>query len=154
MGRSRWAIATVIGLPGFHRSSRPEAPRRLQMARRVADPVLPGSPAAGDGESEPIVGFQARPPGAGDGKPGRPIVEMYGVAKESVNVAGTAAPAVSNAPAQTDDSTIHVQVHKKNGQGTVDVILKKRDNGYLGPQGEFYSEMPSPSQLTEIYGDE
>ena len=66
----------------------------------------------------------------------------------------SATPAVSNAPAKTDDTTIHVQVHKKNGQGTVDVILKKRDQGYVGPQGEFYPEMPSASQLADVYGAE
>jgi hypothetical protein len=69
------------------------------------------------------------------------LAEMYGVAKET-------APA---APAQTQDK-IHVQVARKNGQGTVDVVLKKRDNGYIGPQGELYPEMPSASQLTEVYG--
>ncbi len=64
------------------------------------------------------------------------------------------APVVSKEPATTDDGTIHVQIHKnkKNGQGTVDVILKRRDKGYVGPQGEFYPEMPSPSQLAEVYG--
>jgi len=84
------------------------------------------------------------------------LAEMYGVGKESaVPAVPTAeAPAVSKEPARTEDGAIHVQIHKKNGQGTVDVVLRKRDNGYLGPQGEFYPEMPSPSQLTEVYGSE
>ena len=63
-------------------------------------------------------------------------------------------PACPQEPAKTEEAAIHVQVHKKNGQGTVDVILKKSDQGYLGPQGEFYPEMPSPAQLADVYGAE
>jgi hypothetical protein len=107
---------------------------RVELTRRNAGFVGP------QGEFYPIMPSVAH------------LAEMYGVANESVNAAGAAPPAVSNAPVKTDDATIHVQVHKKNGQGTVDVILKKRDQGYVGPQGEFYPEMPSVSQLTEVYG--
>ncbi|MDD5686470.1 MAG: DUF6515 family protein [Elusimicrobia bacterium] len=32
------------------------------------------------------------------------------------------------------------------------VTLKKQDGGYLGPQGEFYTEMPTVKQLQELYG--
>jgi len=65
------------------------------------------------------------------------LAEMYGVTKEA---------------AKTDDTVVHVQVPKKNGQGTVDVALKRHEQGYLGPQGEFYPQMPSAGQLTEVYG--
>jgi hypothetical protein len=82
------------------------------------------------------------------------LSEMYGGSKESAKAADASTAAVAQAPVKADDSTIHVQVHKKNGQGTVDVVLKKRDQGYVGPQGEFYPEMPSVSQLTEVYGAE
>jgi hypothetical protein len=75
------------------------------------------------------------------------LAEMYG-AKESPQTR-----AVSQEPPKTGD-TIHVQIHKKNGPGTVDVILRKSDQGYLGPQGEFYPEMPTPDQLTDVYGTE
>ncbi len=80
------------------------------------------------------------------------LAEMYGTAAPLVRDADTATPPAPPEPAKTDEATIHVQVHKKNGQGTVDVILKKRDEGYLGPQGEFYPEMPSPTQLADVYG--
>jgi ribosomal protein L24 len=82
------------------------------------------------------------------------LAEMYGGANQSAKAADAATAPVAQAPVKVDDSTIHVQVHKKNGQGTVDVVLKKRDQGYVGPQGEFYPEMPSVSQLTEVYGAE
>ena len=83
------------------------------------------------------------------------LAEMYGTAQEKEPPVPVAeVPAVPKEPAQTEDAAIHVQIHKKNGQGTVDVILKRRDKGYVGPQGEFYPEMPSPSQLTEVYGGE
>jgi len=82
------------------------------------------------------------------------LAEMYGASQEAAKAADAAAPAAVKEPVKTDDTMIHVQVHKKNGPGTVDVVLKKQDNGYVGPQGEFYPEMPSPSQLAEVYGSE
>ena len=36
--------------------------------------------------------------------------------------------------------------------GYTAVRLKKSGNGYIGPQGEFYSEFPKVSQLKVIYG--
>ena len=80
------------------------------------------------------------------------LAEMYGVATESARTADAGAVAASKEPAKTDDTTIRVQIHKKNGQGTVDVVLKRRDQGYVGPQGEFYPEMPSAGQLADVYG--
>lgn len=41
---------------------------------------------------------------------------------------------------------------KQSADGVVPVTLRKLDSDYLGPQGEFYPEMPSAGQLTEIYG--
>ena len=34
------------------------------------------------------------------------------------------------------------------------IVLKKHEEGYLGPQGEFYPQMPSAAQLSEVYGTE
>jgi hypothetical protein len=80
------------------------------------------------------------------------LAEMYGASKEAPKVGAAAAPAPAT-PVKADDGTVHVQVTKKSGQGTVDVVLKKQDKGgYVGPQGEFYPDMPSTSQLTEVYG--
>jgi hypothetical protein len=67
------------------------------------------------------------------------LAEMYGVPKVPDEEAA-------------DPNVIHVQAPKKSGEGTVDVQLKKTDRGYIGPQGEFYPEMPTPARLTEIYG--
>jgi hypothetical protein len=80
------------------------------------------------------------------------LAEMYGVSPEPERAANPVTPAASNEPAKTEEAVIHVQVSKKNAQGTVDVLLRKQDKGYLGPQGEFYPEMPSASQLAEVYG--
>jgi hypothetical protein len=80
------------------------------------------------------------------------LAEMYGLSKDAGPTAAPAAPAP--APVKTDDGTVRVQVQKKNGPGTVEVILKKHDDGYLGPQGEFYPQMPSASQLADVYGSQ
>jgi hypothetical protein len=80
------------------------------------------------------------------------LAEMYGSPREAAKTQDAQAASVSQEPAQTDDAVVHVQVPKKNGQGTVDVVLKRRDQGYLGPQGEFYPQMPSAGQLAEVYG--
>ena len=59
----------------------------------------------------------------------------------------TAAPATS---AGIDDSfTINVP---NNKGGYTAVVLKKSGNGFIGPQGEFYSEFPKVSQLQLMYG--
>ena len=59
----------------------------------------------------------------------------------------TAASAASTAP---DDSfTINIP---NNKGGFTAVVLKKSGNGFIGPQGEFYSEFPKVSQLQVVYG--
>jgi len=73
------------------------------------------------------------------------LAEMYGVPTEKA----PAAPV----PAKADDA-IHIQIPKKDGSGMMDVVLKRHDNGYVGPQGEFYPELPSTSQLAEVYGSQ
>ena len=52
-----------------------------------------------------------------------------------------------------DNSIIHIQVPRKNGQGFADVQLRKTDQGYIGPKGELYPQMPTLDQLTPVYGD-
>lgn len=67
-------------------------------------------------------------------------------------VTAAAAPAIA-APATStgiDDSfTINVP---NNKGGYTAVVLKKSGNGFIGPQGEFYSEFPKVSQLQLMYG--
>ncbi len=65
------------------------------------------------------------------------LTEMYGGAKELPQNSGE----------------ISIQVSKKDGLGKVEVILKRHGTGYLGPQGEFYPELPDASHLAELYGN-
>lgn len=50
------------------------------------------------------------------------------------------------------DGKVTMLVTKKDGS-TVKVVLKKHEDGYLGPQGEFYPELPGTDYLTELYGN-
>jgi Family of unknown function (DUF6515) len=56
------------------------------------------------------------------------------------------------APAEVEEVEIRIQVPKKNGEGSVEVVLTKQEQGYLGPQGEFYPELPSADHLIQVYG--
>lgn len=69
------------------------------------------------------------------------LVELYGAGQPQ-------------APAEANDAVIRVHVKNKSGDGFVEIELKRHEQGYLGPQGEFYPEMPSAEQLTEVYGSE
>jgi len=63
-------------------------------------------------------------------------------------------PVVAAAPvtvsADTDDS-FTVNVPNDKGAYTA-VLIKKSGAGYIGPQGEFYSDFPKISQLKAMYG--
>ena len=59
----------------------------------------------------------------------------------------TAAPVVYT-PQQ---DTITINVPNSNGSYT-QVTLVKRDNGYVGPQGEYYPQNPTVEQLKALYG--
>jgi hypothetical protein len=67
------------------------------------------------------------------------LAEMY--------AAGQEPPASRN-----EESTIRLQIPRKDGQGTVEVPIKKTDQGYVGPKGEVYDQMPTQEQLTPVYG--
>ena len=47
--------------------------------------------------------------------------------------------------------TVTVNVTNLSG-GYTAVVLKRSGNGYIGPQGEFYNEVPSTAQLQAMYG--
>ncbi len=68
------------------------------------------------------------------------LTEMYGTG-----------PSASEEPQEANE--VRIKVLKNNGEGSTEVILKRHDQGYLGPQGEFYPELPSAEQLREMYGD-
>lgn len=75
------------------------------------------------------------------------VPDGYIVVEEPVEKAEV----TSTAPgAKLDELTLYVP--KKNTDGFVPVTMKKLEGGFLGPQGEFYPQMPPMVWLTEIYG--
>lgn len=58
----------------------------------------------------------------------------------------------SQAAADTigNQSEFDVNIYNSKGE-MVTVKIKKLDNGYIGPQGEFYPEFPKIAQLKEMY---
>lgn len=67
------------------------------------------------------------------------------------------APAVVAQPASVVPSatysgdTVTVNVPNSNG-GYTAVVLKRSGNGYVGPQGEYYDQVPATAQLQAMYG--
>jgi len=58
---------------------------------------------------------------------------------------------VAAAPAAVDtQDTFPVNIPNGNGSYTT-VVIKKSGNGYVGPQGEFYSKFPTVAQLKTMY---
>jgi len=47
--------------------------------------------------------------------------------------------------------TVTINVPNSNGGYTV-VVLKRSGTGYVGPQGEYYIQLPTASQLQAMYG--
>ncbi len=47
--------------------------------------------------------------------------------------------------------TVTVNVPNSNG-GYTAVVLKRSGNGWVGPQGEFYPDVPTTAQLQAMYG--
>jgi hypothetical protein len=67
------------------------------------------------------------------------------------------APTVVGAPAPSVPSTVYsgdtVTVNVPNNSGGyTSVLLKRSGNGYVGPQGEYYDQIPSTEQLQAMYG--
>ncbi|MCX5707432.1 MAG: DUF6515 family protein [Candidatus Omnitrophica bacterium] len=55
------------------------------------------------------------------------------------------------APQQVPNETVTINVPNSNGSYTA-ITLVKRDNGYIGPQGEYYPDHPTLEQLRALYG--
>jgi len=47
--------------------------------------------------------------------------------------------------------TVTVNVPNSSGVGYTSVVLRRSGNGYVGPQGEYYQEIPSTEQLQAMY---
>jgi hypothetical protein len=54
-------------------------------------------------------------------------------------------------PERSSGETVIVSVPNSNGSYT-SVTLRRHNNGYLGPQGEYYPGNPSVDQLRALYG--
>ena len=71
---------------------------------------------------------------------------------QQVIVAQPAPVIVSQAPTITyAGDTVTVNVPNTNG-GYTAVVLKRSGNGYVGPQGEYYDQIPTTAQLQAMYG--
>lgn len=76
-----------------------------------------------------------------------PVATSQPVVQVPTVVAST--PTVSTAASTDDSITINIP---NNKGGYSAVLLKRSGNGFIGPQGEFYSEFPKVSQLQVMYG--
>ncbi len=47
--------------------------------------------------------------------------------------------------------TVTINVPNSNG-GYTAVVLKRSGNGFVGPQGEYYAQIPTTAQLQAMYG--
>jgi len=63
-----------------------------------------------------------------------------------------AQPAPTVVPTTTySGDTVTVNVPNNSG-GITSVVLKRSGNGYVGPQGEYYDQVPTTVQLQAMYG--
>ena len=62
-----------------------------------------------------------------------------------------AAPVTASATSGAASESFTINIPNARGSYT-SVVVKRSGNGYVGPQGEFYSEFPKVSQLQEMYG--
>lgn len=79
----------------------------------------------------------------------KPVVEQ-----PATVVVAQPAPVVVAAQAPTttySGDTATVNVPNTNG-GYTAVVLKRSGNGYVGPQGEYYDQIPTTAQLQAMYG--
>lgn len=78
----------------------------------------------------------------------KPVYEQ----PQQVVVAQPAPVVVAQAPTTTySGDTVTVNVPSDNG-GYTAVVLKRSGNGFVGPQGEYYDQVPSIDQLKAMYG--
>src|ERR1700679_2483590 len=61
------------------------------------------------------------------------------------------APVVDAPSATYSGDSVTVNVPNNNG-GYTAVVLKRSGNGYVGPQGEYYDQVPTTAQLQAMYG--
>ena len=72
---------------------------------------------------------------------------------QQVIVAQPAPVVVAQTPPSVTYSGDTVTVNVPNSNGTfMAVVLKRSGNGYVGPQGEYYDQIPTTAQLQAMYG--
>lgn len=81
----------------------------------------------------------------------RPADEGY-VVVENPTVVVPAAPAPPVVVNQKESDTVTINIPNKNGSFT-SVVLTKKGDGYIGPQGEYYKGHPTVDQLRALYGN-
>ena len=79
-------------------------------------------------------------------KPDAPPPEQVVVERPAPVIVNQAPPTVTYS-----GDTVTVNVPNSNGSYTA-VILRRSGNGYLGPQGEYYDQVPPVGQLQAMYG--
>ncbi len=89
---------------------------------------------------QPVIIQQAAP------VPQPVIMNVPTVVSDNVPVSKFEAPS----PSAMQAFTINIP-HQRGGY--FPVVIKKTANGFLGPQGEFYSEFPKVEQLKIMYGN-
>ena len=72
------------------------------------------------------------------------------VAQPATSIVVTQAAPVAPSTTYSGD-TVTVNVPNSSG-GLTAVVLKRSGNGYVGPQGEYYDQVPSTAQLQAMYG--
>jgi len=84
----------------------------------------------------------------------RPLREVVTVIRPSVSTVVVAPPRTRIVTSQTvvaEPSVITVWVENSNGSRSP-VELTRSGPGYIGPRGEYYTEMPNNEQLRMVYG--
>lgn len=103
-----------------------------------------------------IIGHQSHDTGAGmliGGAVGAVAGAAVGSQIQKPVVEQPAPVVVAQTPPSTTYSgdTVTVNVPNSNGTYTA-VVLKRSGNGYVGPQGEYYDQIPTTAQLQAMYG--
>src|SRR5208283_85529 len=110
-----------------------------------------------------IIGHQSHDTGAGmliggavgavtGAAVGSTIQKPYEPPPPEQVVVAQPAPVVVQGPTTIySGDTVTVNVPNSSG-GFTAVVLKRSGNGYVGPQGEYYDQVPSTAQLQAMYG--
>jgi len=77
-----------------------------------------------------------------------PLEKVVDTVQEAKVIEGSSLPAITAAEEQ---GSFTVNIPNAQG-GYTSVTIQKTEDGFIGPQGEFYSEFPTVAQLQVMYG--